>query len=201
MRKMTFKAKSMIAVGAVAALAATAAIADISGESHGGAEVSKAPQSMMMNTGARLGRLKMPSMDPGKGKEIFVNKGCVACHSINGVGGHDAPAMDAHEMEETMNPFDFAAKMWNHAAGMIAAQEDALGEQITFSGAELADIIAFVHNDERQHGFSENDLTEAARKMMDHEHGEMSAPESHADEVGHGHPEGEDDGHGDEKKQ
>jgi cytochrome c len=100
-------------------------------------------------------RLVMPLMNPERGKKIFVSKGCVSCHSINGVGGHDATAMDAHNMKGLMNPFDFAAKMWNHAPAMIAAQEGAFGEQLYFTGEELADIIAFIHDDEAQHDFSE----------------------------------------------
>lgn len=132
-------------------------------------------------------RLVIPMMDPQQGKTLFVAKGCVACHAINGVGGHDAPPMDDHRQMGLANPFDFAAKMWNHAPGMIAAQEDALGEQIYMTGDELANIIAFLHNDEAQHTFGEDDLTDAARKMMDHEHGGMTAPAAHAEEVGHGH--------------
>ena len=131
-------------------------------------------------------RLVMPLMSPERGKKIFVSKGCVACHAINGVGGHDAPAMDAHKMKDRlMNPFDFAAKMWNHAPGMIAAQEDAFGEQIYFTGEELADIIAFIHDDGAQHGFSENNLTAKAKEKMHHEHGGAPAPKKHAPEIGH----------------
>ncbi|MEE9318676.1 MAG: c-type cytochrome [Rhodospirillales bacterium] len=133
-------------------------------------------------------RLVMPLMNPQRGKKLFVAKGCVACHAINGVGGHDAPAMDAHEMEKNlMNPFDFAAKMWNHAPAMIAAQEGAFGEQIYFTGEELADMIAFIHDDGAQHSFSEKDMTPRARKMMHHEHGGKPAPEQHAPEIGHDH--------------
>ncbi len=130
-------------------------------------------------------RLVMPMMDPDRGRKLFVSKGCVACHAVNGVGGHDAPAMDAHGMSGLVSPFDFAAKMWNHAPAMIQAQEDAMGEQITFTGDELADIIAFIHNDAAQHRFSERDLTPAARKMMQHEHGAKAAPKAHAKEIGH----------------
>jgi mono/diheme cytochrome c family protein len=132
--------------------------------------------------------MRMPSMNPARGRKLFVSKGCVACHAINGVGGHDATSLDAHTMQPMMNPFEFAAKMWSMAPAMIYAQEEALGEQILFTGDELADIIAFVHNDEAQHGFGETDLTAEARKMMHHEHGAPGGgPEAHAEELGHMH--------------
>ncbi len=130
-------------------------------------------------------RLVIPLMNPDRGKELFVSKGCVACHAINGVGGHDAPPMDAHRDMGLVNPFDFAAKMWNHAPAMVAAQEEAFGEQIYFTGQELADIIAFLHDDGVQHAFNDHDLTPQAQKMMQHEHGGQSGPAAHAEEVGH----------------
>ncbi len=138
--------------------------------------------------------MRMPNMNPLRGRELFVNKGCVACHAINGVGGHDATNLDAHTMRPMMNPFDFAAKMWAMAPAMIDAQEEALGGQILFTGDELADIVAFVHNDEAQHDFGEADPTPEARKMMHHQHGAPSGPEAHAEELGHGHMAGQ--GHG-----
>jgi cytochrome c len=171
-RKQAFFTLTMAAAAlVVAAVATPASAAHIASNGH--KSVSGA-------------QLIIPMMSPERGKLHFVDKGCVACHAINGVGGHEAPAMDAHRDMGLVNPFDFAAKMWNHAPGMIAAQEEAFGEQIYFTGGELADIIAFVHNDEAQHGFSENDLTAKARKMMDHKHGGDAAPDAHADEVGHG---------------
>ena len=132
--------------------------------------------------------MRMPSMNPARGRKLFVSKGCIACHAINGVGGHDATNLDAHTMQPMMNPFEFAAKMWAMAPAMIYAQEEALGEQILFTGDELADIIAFVHNDAAQHGFGETDLTSEARKMMHHEHGAPGGgPKAHAEELGHMH--------------
>ncbi len=130
--------------------------------------------------------LVLPKMNAEKGKELFVNKGCVACHAVNGVGGHDAPAMDAHRQMSGVNPFDFAARMWNHAPGMIAAQEEAFDEQVTLTGDDLANIVAFVHDDHSQHSFTEKDITAKARKMMEHGHGDMAAPKAHAEEAGHG---------------
>ena len=143
-----------------------------------------------------MANMRMPRMDPERGRKLFVSKGCVACHAINGVGGHDATALDAHTMQPMMNPFDFAAKMWRMAPDMIAAQEEGLGGQIFFTGDELADIIAFVHNDEAQHHFSDADLTPEAHRMMHHEHGEPGGgPKTHAEELGHKHMMGQ--GHSD----
>jgi len=166
------------------------------GKNHAPASTAiNSPAVGAMTPGMRMGRLMMPTMNPANGKKLFIAKGCVACHAVNGVGGHDAPPMDSHTMDQMMNPFEFAAKMWNHAQGMIFAQQEAFGEQIMFTGQELADIVAFVHSDRMQHAMTESDLTPQALKMMKHGHGEMMAPDAHAKEIGHKH--GASDGHGD----
>ncbi|MBT6119789.1 MAG: c-type cytochrome [Rhodospirillaceae bacterium] len=143
--------------------------------------------------------LAMPMMNSNRGMALFVEKGCVTCHAVNGVGGHDATALDAHAMANVMNPFDLAAKMWDVAPYMIAAQEEAFGEQLHFTGEELADIIAFVHDDGVQHRLTEEMITPRIRKMMDHGHGAASGMDEHADEIGHGPGKGKDEdaGHDD----
>jgi mono/diheme cytochrome c family protein len=133
-------------------------------------------------------RLAMPMMNPARGRKLFVAKGCFACHAVNGVGGHDATNLDAHSTDHVVNPFEFAAKMWAMAPTMIAAQEEAMGEQILFTGQELADIIAFVHDDDEQHQFSIKDIPEKMRSMMHHTHGKAPA---HQKEIGHDHGEGD----------
>ena len=172
-------------------------------------------------------RLIMPMMNPARGRKLFASKGCVTCHSINGVGGEDAPPLDAHTMQLFMNPFEFAAMMWKGAATMIVLQEEALGEQINFTGEELGDIIAFAHDEEEQHKFSEADIPPEIMPMMSHMHGEPGGgaaahgeelghesaveqkehdedgapgggPTAHAEEPEHAHMEGQ--GHGKEKK-
>lgn len=112
--------------------------------------------------------LLMPYINPAKGRLLFASKGCVVCHSINGIGGTDAPAMDAEQMPAIMNPFDFAAKMWRGAGTMISMQEDELGEQIEFNGDELINIIAFIHDVDEQKKFSEKDIPERIEKLMGH---------------------------------
>lgn len=163
----------------------TEASAGTPGQSNG--EIDGAPIAM---PGTR--NLAMPQMDAAQGRVLFVEKGCVACHSINGVGGHHATALDAHTMEPMMNPFDFAAKMWRMAPVMIPQQEEAIGEQIEFTGDELAHMIAFVHDDKEQHKLTEASIPPRVRKMMDHEHGEPGGgPMAHGKEIGHPHQKGD----------
>ena len=118
--------------------------------------------------------LSMPTMDPVRGKQLFASKGCVVCHSINGVGGTDAPALDASTMTPRMNPFDFFAKMWLGAEPMIAMQRSEIGQQIEFTGQDLADIVAFAHDTAVQKTFSEQDIPAAIKAFM--EEGDKAAP-------------------------
>jgi cytochrome c len=111
--------------------------------------------------------LAMPTMDPVRGKMLFASKGCVVCHSINGVGGTDAPNLDASTMTPRMNPFDFFAKMWRGAQPMIAMQNEELGQQIEFTGQDLADIVAFVHDEDVQKTFSEKDIPDSIKDLME----------------------------------
>ncbi len=91
--------------------------------------------------GGNIG-VTMESMDSARGRKLFASKGCAICHSVNGIGGERAPPLDAENMPNPINPFDFAASMWRGAEAMIAVQQEELGEQIEFTGQELADIIA-----------------------------------------------------------
>jgi len=113
--------------------------------------------------------LMMPEMNAVEGRRLFAEKGCVVCHSVNGVGGTDAPMLDAEFMDTPMNPFEFAARMWRGAEAMVELQRDELGEVIDLNGEELAAIIAFVHDAEEQAKFTEADIPEEIEEMMHHE--------------------------------
>jgi cytochrome c len=131
--------------------------------------------------------LMMPTMDAERGRKLFASKGCVVCHSVNGVGGEHAPLLDAATMPLPMNPFEFAARMWRGAEAMMALQREELGEPITLTGQELADIIAFVHDAEEQKKFTEADIPHHMEDMMEgaHGHGHDMMEGAH----GHGHDE------------
>ncbi|NOZ33347.1 MAG: cytochrome c [Alphaproteobacteria bacterium] len=110
--------------------------------------------------------LILPIMNPVKGRALFASKGCVVCHAVNGIGGEDAPPLDASTMPAIMNPFDFAAKMWRGAEAMIGMQRYEIGEQINLTGEELANIIAFVHDADEQTRFTEADIPERIAEIM-----------------------------------
>jgi cytochrome c len=150
-----------------------------SGPSPGssGTQGSQMMQQHMMGPG-----LIMPSMDPVNGRKLFASKGCIVCHSVNGIGGTDAASLDAATMTGMTNPFDFVASMWRGAQPMIDLQGEELGGQIEFTGQELADIIAFLHHAEEQKKFSEDDIPpniKAAMAKM--EQGEVDEQESDKD--------------------
>jgi len=98
----------------------------------------------------------LPPMDAANGRILYATLGCVICHEMNGVGGQrgKAPALDASRMPIEPDPFVFAARMWRGAKQMIALQEEDLGYRIQMTPEELADIFAFVHDEEEQKLFT-----------------------------------------------
>jgi len=104
--------------------------------------------------------------DSARGRALFTGKGCVVCHSINGVGGMAGPALDADPYAPRLDVFDFAARMWRGAPTMIVLQEMELGYQIDLTGQELADLARFIHDAEAQRTFQQTDVPELIRDWM-----------------------------------
>ena len=110
----------------------------------------------------------LPPLSSERGRTVFLEKGCVACHAINGVGGDVGPAFDAAEMPKPMNAFEFAARMWRGASAMITMQEDEqFGGQIELSGQELADLVAFAHDEDEQAHLTADQIPEKYRSMIE----------------------------------
>lgn len=110
--------------------------------------------------------LVLPPMNSARGRDVFMNKGCIVCHQINGVGGAIGPSFNANDMPDPMNSFEFAARMWRGAPAMAAMQEDLFGEMINLTGQELADIIAFVHDGRLQAALTDEAVPERFRDMI-----------------------------------
>ena len=104
--------------------------------------------------------LVVPPMDSERGALVFMEKGCVVCHSVNGVGGEIGPSFNATDMPQPMNAFEFAARMWRGAPAMAQMQHDLFGEMINLNGQELADVIAFVHDAHVQSHITATDIPE-----------------------------------------
>jgi len=103
-------------------------------------------------------------MDAARGRDLFVTKGCVVCHSVNGIGGQairdlggkPAPSLDAARMPASKDVFEFFARMWRGAESMIALQREQLGYMIRLDAGELADIMTFVYDAEEQRKLTED---------------------------------------------
>ena len=96
--------------------------------------------------------------DAAKGRAAFVQKGCVLCHSINGVGGKAAPALDAPDDFVKPDPLDFAARMWRGAPAMVEFQSVELGYVIDLSADDIAEIATFAASREEQKLLKDEDI-------------------------------------------
>jgi cytochrome c len=139
--------------------AATALLAVIA--TPGPASAQEATQAASERSPAEdRARLMLPYPDAEHGRFLFVSKGCVICHSINGVGGKAGPALDAPETSAPVAPLDFAARMWRGAVAMAVLQTMEFGYQIEITGDEIADLAAFAASRAAQEGFSDADIPE-----------------------------------------
>lgn len=112
--------------------------------------------------------------DAATGRGLFVEKGCVLCHSINGVGGKAAPALDAPDPFVKADPLDFAARMWRGAPAMVEFQSVELGYVIDLSADDIAHLATFAASREEQKLLKETDIPESMRdSLLDERYWEM----------------------------
>lgn len=100
------------------------------------------------------------------GRELFVQKGCVLCHSINGVGGKAGPVLDAADDFVKPDPLEFAARMWRGAPAMVEFQSLELGYVIDLSGADIAHLAAFAASREEQKKLEDSAIPEPMRNSL-----------------------------------
>ncbi len=102
-------------------------------------------------------------LDPISGRMLFVEKGCVICHAVNGVGGKAAPALDAEIGAPDVDPLDFAARMWLGAPAMIELQSIELGYTIYLTADDMANLAAFAADRDAQKSLTVDALPETIR--------------------------------------
>ncbi len=111
-------------------------------------------------------RYHLVPSNSARGKQLFVNKGCVVCHAINGAGGDAGPALDIDPSNRAIDVFGFAARMWKGAEAMVALQVMEVGFPIDLNGQELAHLAHFLHDYEAQKSFSDEDIPAIVRELL-----------------------------------
>lgn len=104
--------------------------------------------------------------DAAAGRDLFVQKGCVLCHSINGVGGKAGPALDAADDYVTPDALEFAARIWRGAPAMVEFQSLELGYVIDLSGADIAHLAAFAASRAEQKKLLDSAIPEPMRNSL-----------------------------------
>lgn len=144
MRTHPFTISSMIAGFALgAALVSSSAAAAEEPEAEVDSDAVIEPRTVIL-----------PMVDAERGRQLFVSKGCVLCHAVNGVGGIAAPALDADGGKEQLDLMGFVVRMWDGAQAMIELQAMELGYQIELTGEEIGDLAAFAASPEAQRRFT-----------------------------------------------
>ncbi len=108
------------------------------------------------------------------GRALFVQKGCVLCHAVNGVGGKAAPPLDAPDPYVLPDPLEFAARMWRGAPAMVEFQSVELGYVIDLSADDIAHLAAFAASREQQKLLTDAAIPEPMRdSLLDERYWEM----------------------------
>jgi len=81
--------------------------------------------------------------NPSAGRQIFLDRGCVRCHSIWGNGGTLGPDFAVVGASRSMQ--QLAGLFWNHTPRMIETVRRRGIQWPVFTDAELADIISYVY--------------------------------------------------------
>jgi mono/diheme cytochrome c family protein len=83
-----------------------------------------------------------PTQDPLAGSRVFGTKGCVKCHSINGVGGKVGP--DLGRIPRPRSFYDLATSLWNHAPQMAGRMAQLGISRPQLDAREAGDLVAFL---------------------------------------------------------
>ena len=155
-----------VAVGAVMVILLLAAVLLVRVDQAAFAADSSQDVKMRADSETRMLRLTFPVIDSKRGRQLFVTRGCVLCHSVNKIGGRGGPPLDRIGEGQGADILDFTARMWRGAYAMIELQNMELGYQLDFSGEELGHIIAFLYDKSERSRFSGNDVPDLIKDMF-----------------------------------
>ena len=81
---------------------------------------------------------------PGQGQKLFVQKGCIECHTVKGRGGQAGGELAQRGTRLTM--VQFALSMWNKAPAMLREMARKKIPQPQLQAGDMADIIAYLYS-------------------------------------------------------
>ena len=83
------------------------------------------------------------SGNPIRGRELFVSKGCLECHSIRGVGGTVGPDLGLKVFNKSV--YEIGGILWNHSPFMAQKMAQMGIRRPEFDASELLDLISFLY--------------------------------------------------------
>jgi mono/diheme cytochrome c family protein len=81
--------------------------------------------------------------NPLKGRNVFVSKGCIECHSAWGVGGKTGP--DLARLGMGRSHLQIAGALWNHSPEMIESMRQRGVWRPTLTTEEVSDFISYLY--------------------------------------------------------
>lgn len=97
------------------------------------------------NEGLGSDRVYFEPGSPRRGRDLFQTKRCLSCHAIAGQGGRLGPDLGMRRRDLVGSVSSIAGLMWNHSPVMAAEAVRSAIPPVTFSGQEMADIIAYLY--------------------------------------------------------
>lgn len=80
---------------------------------------------------------------PFAGAAVFIEKGCINCHRIWGIGESFGPELTQAGREKDF--FQLAGALWSHSPKMIEVMEEKGIERPTFSPEEAESLMAYIY--------------------------------------------------------
>jgi cytochrome c len=80
--------------------------------------------------------------DANRGRSIFNEKGCSACHPLSGKGKESEPGLD--QFPQNISPVFLTQSIWNHGPVMIAHMVKLGMKWPLFEGTEMMDLLEYL---------------------------------------------------------
>lgn len=82
--------------------------------------------------------------DIAEGQNVFIQKGCMNCHQVAGIGTEIGP--DLSFLKRYVSPIFLSQEMWNHGPDIRREMKDRGVKWPEFNGAEISDLLAFLRD-------------------------------------------------------